>query len=267
MNANLIPQPKAEEKELAEKRIRLAALAEKLTLKELELETIKADLLVFEGRYIHTVGIMYAELDEIEAQILEILACRYPFNEDVKNRASEARTQAQESARATRSAKQKKEQDHFIPSEELKKLYREAARTMHPDLTTNEEARIIRQEMMTQLNLAYEKGDVDRLRLILQRWIKSPEFIEGDEIEAELMRSISKIEQAEERLKAIDIKIAKSKSSDIWLLKEEVYNAEQDGTDMLTEMANAIETKINKAKYELDNLKKNDNYTSWVMPI
>jgi len=105
------------------------------------------------------------------------------------------------------------------------------------------------------------------LRLIFQRWIKSPEFIEGDEIEAELMRSIRKIEQAEERLKAIDIKIAKSKSSDLWLLKEEVYNAEQDGTDMLTEMANAIETKINKAKYELDNLKKNDNYTSWVMPI
>ncbi|MCX5810952.1 MAG: hypothetical protein NT178_00165, partial [Proteobacteria bacterium] len=67
MHANLIPQPNPEEKELIEKRVRLADMAEKLSQNELELETIKADLLVFEERYLRTVGVMYAELDKIKA--------------------------------------------------------------------------------------------------------------------------------------------------------------------------------------------------------
>jgi hypothetical protein len=260
MHVNLIPQPNPEEKELTEKRIGLADLAEKLSQNELELEMVKADLLVFEERYLRTVGVMYAELDKIEAQILETVARCYPLDKEAEKRASEAWDQARESACATNFIEQYKKQKHLIPSDELKKLYREAARTMHPDLTTNEEARVARQAMMVQINLAYEKGDAERLRLLLRRWLKSPESVEGEGTGAELMRVIRKIAQAEERLRVIDIKIAKSKSTDLWLLKEEVDDAEQDGRDMLTEMANAIKSKIDAAKDRLDNLKENFDY-------
>ena len=260
MHVNLIPQQHPEEKELIEKRIGLVDLAEKLSQNELELETVKADLLVFEERYLRTVGVMYAELDKIEVQILGTVARCYPLDKEAEKKAAEAWDQARESARATEFIEQYKKQKHVIPSDELKKLYREAARTMHPDLTTNEEARVARQAMMVQINLAYEKGDAQRLRLLLRRWLKSPESVEGEGTGAELLRVIRKIAQAEERIRVIDIKIAKSKSTDLWLLKEEVENAEQDGRDVLNEMTNTIKSKIDAAKARLDNLKENFDY-------
>ncbi len=240
-----------EEKELARKQARLSALAETLSQSELELATIKADLLVFEARYLRIVGVKYAELDEIEAQIAETEARLQPVDRCAQEKASAARNQAQQSAHTARSI-QEEEPIHFEPSDDIKKLYREAARAMHPDLTTDAEARIARQTMMVEVNLAYEKGDVEKLRSIVSQWENGPDSVEGEGAGAELIRIIRKIALVEERLGAIDREMTKLEATDLWRLKERVEDAEREGKDILAEMVASIESRIVEAKRKLD---------------
>ena len=88
-----------EERELEKKRSELAILEEELAQRELELTTLQSELRAFEARYLRIVGIHYAELDELEAQIAETQARLSPKDDELQEQASQARTQAQESAR------------------------------------------------------------------------------------------------------------------------------------------------------------------------
>ena len=254
MSTDITRRKTPEESELEQKQTNLEILEEELTQRELELATIKADLQAFEGLYLRIVGIQYAELDKIKAQIAEAQARLDPINKDAQKQASQARAQAQESERATESALEQKKQKKFVPSDELKKLYQEVARSMHPDLTTDEKARIYRHQMMAEANCAYEEGNEDRLREILEQWESSSEAVEGEGTGAELIRVIRKIAQVEARLRAIDAEMAELKASDLWQLKEKVEEAENKERDLLSEMATVIESKIAEAKQSLHNL-------------
>jgi uncharacterized protein YydD (DUF2326 family) len=248
------PRQTPEEKELARKQVRLFALAETLGQSELELATIKADLLAFEARYLRIVGVKYAKLDEIEAEIAETEARLQSVNQRAQEKASAARNQADQSARTARSIQE--EPIHFEPSDDIKKLYREAAKAMHPDLATDGEARIARQAMMVEVNLAYEKGDVEKLRSMVNRWENSPDSVEGEGTGVELVRIIRKIALVEERLRYIDGEITELKATDLWRLKEQVEDAQKEGKDMLTEMIISIESRIVEAEGRLDSLVK-----------
>ena len=169
-----------EERELSRKQDELAILAERLSQSELEITTVKADLQAFETRCVRFVGVKYAELDEIEAEIAETYARLRPGDDQRRERAEEARDNARESARAAEAARRREKQDSFCPMEDLKKLYREAAKAMHPDLAPDEKMRLARQAMMVEVNLAYERQDMEGLRSILRRWENSPESVEGE---------------------------------------------------------------------------------------
>lgn len=72
MNKDLTRKQTPEERELENKRAQLTVLETELAQHEPNLATLKAELTVFETRYLREVGIFYAELDEIEAQISEL---------------------------------------------------------------------------------------------------------------------------------------------------------------------------------------------------
>ena len=57
---------------------------------ELDLATLRAELAEFESRYLRTVGVLYAELDEIEAQIAEAQARSKPSDSEAQERARRA---------------------------------------------------------------------------------------------------------------------------------------------------------------------------------
>ena len=57
-----------EERELENKQAELASLEAELIQRELDLATLRAELAEFESRYLRTVGVLYAELDEIDAK-------------------------------------------------------------------------------------------------------------------------------------------------------------------------------------------------------
>lgn len=130
-----------EEEELGHKQARLAELEAHLADRELELAACLADLNHFEKQYLQTVGRRYALLDELKAKIAEARARQQPHNQDSRERARRAWSQAQESAGAVGDEHPGANSPHSANSapkpqrpESLDKLYRQAARLLHPDL-------------------------------------------------------------------------------------------------------------------------------------
>jgi hypothetical protein len=240
-----------EARELEKKRAELATFETRLAERELDLATLQAELHSFEGIYLRIVGSRLAALDEIEAKIAEAGARHKPKDRETQDRASQARTQAQDSARAVEGEQEAGKRQPFRPTENLKKLYREVAKRIHPDLATDESERQRRHELMTEANRAYEEGDEARLEAILRDWESSPESVKGEGPGVELVRVIRKIAQVEDRLKAIDAEIARLEETDLYQLKNQVDQAEEEGRDLLAEMATGVDQQVVEARGRL----------------
>ena len=245
-----------EEQELKKKQAELRRLETRLGQRELDLETLRAELHVFEARYLREVGSLYWKLDEIEAQIAEKLAIMHPEKVEVQKRAAEARARAQETAEAVGKARKEKHETEFKPSDELKKLYRKLAKRIHPDLANDEKERERRHEMMAAANRAYEDGDIDRLQKILSEWETSPESVIGEDLASQLERVNRKIEIIRARLDAIRIEIVEHSQSDLYKLKSKVEKADAVGKDILSEMAARVRDDIKAARKRLDQINR-----------
>ena len=213
-----------EEQELEKKLAELAALETALAGRELDLATNQAQLHAFEREYLRIVGSRYTEIDRLEAQIAEYMA----YLESAKD---------------------------FKPSDSLKKLYRQVAKLIHPDLTTDDRERLRRQNLMAEANLAYEDQDEERLKAILHSWETSPESIQGEGVVAKLLRTIRQIAQSQMRLKAIGEEIEALEQTDLYQLRNRVVTSQEAGNDLLAEMASQLDDQINTAKEQLKELK------------
>lgn len=247
-----------EARELEKKNAELAGLEARLAERELDLATLQAELHRFEGTYLRIVGSRLAELDDIEAQIAEAGARNKPKDQEAQERASQARAQARESAQAVEAEQAAGKREPFIPPENLKKLYREVAKRIHPDLATNESECKRRHDLMAEANRAYEEGDAARLEAILRDWDSSPESVKGEGPGAELVRVIRKIAQVENRLKAIDAEIAGLEESDLYHLKNQVDQAAKEGRDLLAEMAAGVDKQVVEARERLRSMTGQD---------
>jgi chromosome segregation ATPase len=87
MSSDIVGNQTPEELELQRKQAESASLEAELIQRELDLVTLRAELADFESRYLRTVGVLYAELDEIEAQIAEAQSRRKPSDSDAQVRA------------------------------------------------------------------------------------------------------------------------------------------------------------------------------------
>jgi len=238
-----------EERELRKKLAELTELEERLGKKELELATFRAELNAFEAMYMRIVGVKYAELDEIEAKLAEAKLQENPTDKVAQEEATQARAQADESKETLGQVHEGFEK--FIPTDTLKKLYREVAKRIHPDLAEDDSERLKREDLMARANRAYQEGDNEKLRAILAEWEDSPESVKGKGAGAELVRLIRKIAQVEDRLRTIELEIVHIKKSDLYKLKNKVEKAEIQGRDLLSEMAEKVEKEISKAKKRL----------------
>jgi hypothetical protein len=252
-----------EEEELRRKQAVLVELEARLADRELELASFLADLVHFERRYLQIVGRRYAILDDLKAKIAEALARQNPKNPEVREQARQARSRAEESARAAGQEKPGEPLPEATDSspkreqpESLRSLYRKAAKLLHPDLTLDEEERKIRHRLMAELNEAYKRGDEQRIRDILQEWHACPESVSGDGPGAELIRVIRKIAQVEKRLQAITAEIANLRQGELFKLKEQVEEADANGRDLLKELAERLDRDIAQAKEELNRVTK-----------
>jgi hypothetical protein len=238
---------KPEERELENKKAELASLEADLIQRELDLATLRAELTSFENGYLGTVGLLYAELDQIKAQIAEADARRRPSDLGMQEAAARARTQAEESFQNARAIGESKSK----LTESLKKLFREVAKLIHPDLATNDADRGRRQKLMAEANRAYEDGDEVRLQAILTEWETSPESFEGEGVGPELIRLIRKISQIQRRFVEIEAEMQQLSTSDLYQLWAKADELESEGRDLLKEIALQVEQEINAARKRL----------------
>jgi hypothetical protein len=254
---SLIKQRTPEEIELEKKRAELSPLEEELVLKELDLTTLQVELEAFRCRYLNIVGVKLARLDDLNAQIAELLARLDPKNENARKEADRSRTQAQESANAIGSiAKEKYGKEPFKPSENLKQLYRDLAKKVHPDLAPDEQAREKRKRFMQEVNRAYAEGDEERLRSLLNEWESSPDSVSGEGTGAELIRIIRQIARIRNRIETISKEMEKLKETNLYKLKLRVNDAQDDSRDLLSEMAAEVAGQIEEANIKLKDMNK-----------
>jgi len=247
---------KPEDQELNRKRAELARWEKELAERELELSTLRAVLSAFEKTYLDLVGRRYAELDHLEAQIAELVARLSPEDPSAKDHAEAARSKCRESVAEVSGAEAMPASGRFAPSERLKTLYREAAKALHPDLTIDGNEKMRRQDLMKQVNQAYEHGDERLLVSILREWQASPEAVKGEGAGAELVRIIRKIAQVQTRLDMIQAELSTLSQTELFQLYSKAGATTNGEGDVLHQMTARIEVQISEARHRLNELQQ-----------
>jgi hypothetical protein len=176
---------------------------------EIAVETFRVEVENFSRLHHQKLGPMYARLDELDAQIAEARAARTGDPEDLR-RAREARALVMPmpgidelfhdwldsdglspEAAAMLTEQPVQPPKRVRPTEEARKLYRELARSAHPDLAQDETERARRDEFITRVNAAYGRGDEALLKELAQEWATGPvpqqaELSESEELYARL---------------------------------------------------------------------------------
>ena len=249
MGIGIVKQLTPEEEELAAKREELARLEAELADRELALASLKAELAAFEGLYLRRVGVLYAELDEWNARLAELRAERAGTPE-ADAEAAEAHSQARESYSAAHG--EAAEVQPFTPSPELRSLYREAAKRVHPDVATDEKDRQRRERLMKEVNAAYAAGEEDTLQRILDGLDNSPDAVQGSGVGADLIRVLRQLKQVRDRLAAIDLETVQLSGTDLAQLKSKADLAAEDDRDLLGEMAISIRGRVNAVRRQFE---------------
>jgi len=253
---DLIKKPSPEEAELAEKKAELERLSGSLAEKELDLEELKNSVGKFQRRYYSELGKKYVDLDELRARIAELKAGQKPQDHKLHKDAEKARAQARKAAEEyeKNDAKSRGDSNKAEESAEAKALYRKIASIIHPDKATDEISRKLRTRLMAELNEAYAKKDIAKMREILDKWHESPETVAGEGTGAELVRTIRAIAQIKRRISEIKIEISEIMTSEIHVLMVKVHNADSAGRNILAEMSVCVEAEIQDAQNELARL-------------
>lgn len=245
-----------EELELEKKRKMLKRLKNRLVMREEEMTEVRAELEQFEAQYTMEVGRLYAELDDIEAEIAEEEVKLNPDDEEIKKRAEEARLRAEESAQAAEEENWQACTQKWNPSPEAKKAYHNLAKMIHPDLAIDEEERTRRHTLMSELNNAYKDGDQNQLNKLVEEYRDSPELVKGDSIGDQLIRVIRQISQVTRRLKELRAEMLKLELSELYILREKVYEEQLAGRNLLKQMAERTKTHIRKSQRRLKNIQQ-----------
>jgi hypothetical protein len=238
---SLVPTSRHDPNDLEALSDRLVELESRLAKRTGALTRAKADLAAFGMRYRAEVGLLHEELDELERAIAKVELgeiSKLLDDSGHEPRASSAKPAAEPQPRFT--------------SDAIRKLFRDVAKTIHPDLAHDETARDRRHALMVEANRAYAIGDEERLRSILEVWARSPEAVQGNDAEAMHLRLTRRLEQIEEQLVRVDEELAEIQRSALWQLKEMVDDAAVGGKDLIEDMVRRLKRDITAARNRLD---------------
>ena len=242
-----------EEIELRKKQRVLERLKDRLADREEEMTDLRVQLDRFEARYKMEVGRLYADLDEIDAQIAEEEYKLVPDDEEIKKKAEELRRRAEESAANAENAEDGS--GKWTPTLEAKKAYHNLARIIHPDLALDSKEKEKRHGLMAKLNEAYSAGDQAQLNKLVEDYKNSPDIIKGDSVGDDLVRAIRQTAQIKARLNELKEEKSKAELSELFVLREKVEAEFAEGRDLLKHMAERTKTFIRKSERRLTNLK------------
>jgi len=245
MSAEIILQQSPDEVALLDKREQLASVRARLAERESELAQLRAQLKTFEGRYLRQVGVLYAELDDIEARISEREVDLYD-SDSARRRAEEARRQAQATHDAAFGAAA--EAEEFDPPPSLKTLFREVAKRIHPDFARDDAEQKHFTLLMARANQAYSRGDTETLQSLLDDHREVNASLAGEGASAELLRITRQIQHAERDITNLEAERHALLASEIAQLHLEAEAAALEHRNLLTELAVNLREQIAEAK-------------------
>ena len=224
-------------------RARLAELDAMLVERTTEVTRVKSDLDAFEIDYRKRVGTLHEKLDALEFEIAEA-----ELGELSKR--MEGGPGGSSQSPAERPAPPPR-----FTSDAARKLFRDVAKAIHPDLAHDEATRGRRHTLMVEANRAYERGDEEQLRSILQAWERSPDAVQGSDPDATRLRLVRRIAQIEEALEILGQDLAALKDSPLGKLKAMVDEAAATGKDLIRDMIGRLKRDILVATNRLDALR------------
>jgi hypothetical protein len=222
-------------------RARMTALDAALDERRTNLARTQSALEAFRIRYRQDVGTLHEKLDELELAIAEA-----ELGEMARRLTSDT-----DGPTASRSSAPSEPAQRFT-SDAVRRLFRDVAKTIHPDLAHDEVARDRRHTLMVEANRAYALGDEERLRSILDAWERSPEAVQGDDPEAARQRLVRRIAQIEDHLNLCAAELASLQDSPLWRLKVMVDDAAARGKDLVADMVRRLKRDIMAARNRLD---------------
>jgi hypothetical protein len=240
---SLVPSGPSED--LAALRARVAERETVLAERVAEAERREADLTLFAAEYRHHVGTRHEQLDQLHVEIAEAelgiisgpVDRARRVDDEVRDR-PEPRPEAASAPRFT--------------SDAVRKLFRDVARAIHPDLATDEDARTRRHAIMAAANQAYALGDADQLRRILEGWAQSPEQVSGLDDAAVRLRFERRLAQIDAMMEMYEREQAHAEASSLYKLKAEVDAAAARGRDLMADMVARLERDIMAATNRLE---------------
>jgi hypothetical protein len=221
-------------------RARATRLEAALSERSAELARTQTDLEAFRIRYRREVGGLYEELDELERGIAEAELGEF------------AKRLKDEAAGASTSPKPHAGPASRFTSDGVRKLFRDVAKMIHPDLAQDDRSRDRRHTLMVEANRAYALGDEVRLRSILDAWEKSPEAVQGSDPDAARLRLVRRIAQMEDQLVRHRTELTALHNSPLWKLKTMVDEAGARGKDLIADNVRRLKRDVMAARNRLD---------------
>lgn len=218
----------------------LTALEREFADRRREVETFQLELQRLQARYLGELGSDYAELAALQAAIEAVevqLGIRPPVDPD-HGAGENGESPASSEGCSNRSA----------PSVDLKRMFRDIAKAIHPDKAHNSAGRDRRHSLMAEANRAFADRDEDRLRLILRVWERSPEAVPGDDAESARLRIERRIAELRDQMGELDLEMADLAGSAIAKLKMRADEAKAQGWDLFAEMQRQVKREIMTAK-------------------
>jgi hypothetical protein len=245
MPSEIILQQTPDDLALLGSRERLAAVRGMLAERESEMAQLRAQLKSFEGRYLRQVGVLYAELDALEARIAGREVDLYD-SEAARRRAEEARQQAKETHDAAFGDPH--EAEEFDPPPSLKTLFRDVAKRIHPDFARDDAEQKHFTLLMARANQAYSRGDFEALQRLLDDHLEIHTSMEAAGAAAELVRLARQIQHAERDITALEAEQQTLLESEVAQLFLDAEAAAREHRDLLTELATSLREQVADAQ-------------------
>jgi hypothetical protein len=218
------------------------SLRDRLAELEVEHATLRAELIAFEAEYLRVVGIVMVQVQEAEARLLAILAAQSGSEGD-RAAADAAAQRFRETTTALRAIPVPAGPP---PTDDLKTLFRDAAKRMHPDLVSDAAGRTHAEAFMKRLNDSYKKGDAEAIRNLMRQWETSPFAVPVADEGASRALQVA-VAEAQRRLD-------EARDSDLARLMEQSLAASFAGRDLLGELRQNAEAQLATAKLRLAKL-------------